>query len=41
MVNAILKRFHDDVSSLRRYLIEEQIMMYERGRYWLVRPHDQ
>jgi hypothetical protein len=31
----------DDISSLRRYLIEEKIMMRERGRYWLLRPHDQ
>jgi ArsR family transcriptional regulator, arsenate/arsenite/antimonite-responsive transcriptional repressor len=37
-VNAILKRFHDDYASLRRELIDEQIMMRERGRYWLVRP---
>ncbi len=40
-VNAILKRFHEDVATLRRELIDEQIMMRERGRYWLVRPHTQ
>lgn len=39
-VNAILKAFHDDYASLRRELIDERIMMRERGRYWLVRPHD-
>jgi ArsR family transcriptional regulator len=39
-VNAVLKTFHDDVSSLRRYLIDEHIMMRERGRYWLVRPNE-
>ena len=39
-VNAILKTFHDDYASLRRELIDERIMMRERGRYWLVRPHD-
>ena len=39
-VNAILKTFHDDYASLRRELIDEQIMMREQGRYWLVRPHD-
>ncbi len=39
-VNAILKTFHDDISSMRRYLVDEQIMMRERGRYWLVRPHE-
>ncbi len=38
-VNAILKQFHEDVSSLRRHLVDEQIMMRERGRYWLVRPN--
>ncbi len=39
-VNAILKMFHEDYASLRRELIDERIMMRERGRYWLVRPHD-
>ena len=39
-VNAILKTFHEDYASLRRELIDERIMMRERGRYWLVRPHD-
>lgn len=39
-VNAILKRFHDDVASLRRELVDERIMMRESGRYWLVRPHE-
>ena len=39
-VNAILKQFHEDVSSLRRHLVDEQIMMRERGRYWLLRPND-
>src|SRR6266568_2530780 len=38
-VNVILKQFHEDVSSLRRHLVDEQIMMRERGRYWLVRPN--
>jgi biotin operon repressor len=37
-VNTILKQFHDDAASLRRALIEEQIMLREDGRYWLVRP---
>ena len=39
-VNAILKTFHDDFASLRRELIDQQIMMRENGRYWLVRPHE-
>jgi ArsR family transcriptional regulator, arsenate/arsenite/antimonite-responsive transcriptional repressor len=40
-VNALLKQSFDDVSSLRRYLIDEQIMMREHGRYWLIHPHDE
>jgi hypothetical protein len=39
-VNAILKTFHDDVASLRREFIDQRIMMWENGRYWLVRPHE-
>lgn len=38
-VNAVLKEAFDDISSLRRHLIDEQIMMREHGRYWLIRPH--
>jgi biotin operon repressor len=37
-VNGILKPFHDDAASLRRALIEEQILLREGGRYWLARP---
>ncbi len=37
-VNNILKQQHDDAASLRRALIEEQLMLREGGRYWLVRP---
>jgi biotin operon repressor len=37
-VNSILKQQHDDAASLRRALIEEQIMLREGGRYWLARP---
>ena len=40
-INAILKPFHDDTATLRRALIDEQIMMRERGRYWLVRPPEE
>lgn len=40
-VNAILKQVFDNISSLRRYLIDEQIMLREQGRYWLMRPHDE
>jgi len=38
-VNATLKQVYDDISSLRRYLIDEQLMLREHGRYWLVHPH--
>ena len=38
-VNTILKQVYDDISSLRRYLIDEQLMLREQGRYWLVHPH--
>jgi hypothetical protein len=40
-VNAILKQCYDDAASLRHLMIDEQIMMREGGRYWLVRPNDQ
>lgn len=38
-VNAILRPCYDDVASLRRALINEQIMLREHGRYWLTHPH--
>jgi DNA-binding transcriptional ArsR family regulator len=38
-VNAILKQSYEDAASLRRALIDEQIMLREGGRYWLVRPN--
>jgi biotin operon repressor len=37
-VNAILKAMHPDAASLRRALIDQQLMLRERGRYWLIRP---
>lgn len=40
-INAVLKPVYDDVASLRRYLIDEQIMLREHGRYWLMRPLDE
>jgi hypothetical protein len=33
-VNAILRRFHDDVAALRRYLVDEEFLDRERGEYW-------
>lgn len=35
-VNDILARFHEDVASLRRYLVDEGFMERARGRYWRV-----
>lgn len=33
-VNAMLKRFHPDHASLRRYLVDEGLLSRERGQYW-------
>ena len=33
-VNEILKRFHPDYVSLRRYLVDEGLMSRQRGQYW-------
>jgi hypothetical protein len=33
-VNALLRRFHDDVASLRRYLVDEEFLSRESGEYW-------
>ena len=40
-VNGLLKQFYDDTASLRRAMVEEQILLREGGRYWLVRPQQQ
>lgn len=37
-LNTLLKTFHTEAATLRRDMIEQQIMMRENGRYWLVRP---
>ena len=39
-VNALIQRFHDDVATLRRALIDEKLMMRENGKYWLIRPRE-
>lgn len=39
-VNTILKAFHEDSARLRRDLVDEQLMLRQNGRYWLVRPPD-
>ena len=33
-VNEVLKRFHPDYASLRRFLIDEGLMSRDGGRYW-------
>jgi hypothetical protein len=33
-VNAILRRFHDDVAALRRYLVDDEFLSREAGQYW-------
>ena len=33
-VNAVLRRFHDDVAALRRYLVDEGFLDREAGVYW-------
>ena len=33
-VNAILRRFHDDVAALRRYLVDEEFLDRAAGQYW-------
>lgn len=33
-VNAILRRFHDDVAALRRYLVDEEFLDRAAGEYW-------
>jgi hypothetical protein len=33
-VNGILRRFHPDVASLRRYLVDEGFLDREAGEYW-------
>jgi hypothetical protein len=33
-VNAILRTLHDDHAALRRYLVDEDFLSREDGRYW-------
>jgi hypothetical protein len=33
-VNRRLRAYHDDVASLRRYLVDEELLRRERGEYW-------
>jgi len=34
VVNEMLQRFHPDHAALRRYLVENQFLTREGGRYW-------
>lgn len=33
-VNDVLGRFHPDRASLRRYLVDEQLLVRQKGEYW-------
>jgi hypothetical protein len=33
-VNETLERFHDDYATLRRYLVDEELLSREKGEYW-------
>lgn len=33
-VNRRLRRFHDDIASLRRHLVDEEFLTREHGWYW-------
>ena len=33
-VNEVLRRYHDDVATLRRSLIDEELMQRQAGLYW-------
>lgn len=33
-VNAVLAEYHDDVASLRRYLVDDGYLERDRGKYW-------
>ncbi len=35
-VNARLRAFHDDVAAVRRYLVDEQFLDRDQGRYWRI-----
>ena len=33
-VNQMLRRFHDDTASLRRYMVDNKLLSREKGIYW-------
>jgi hypothetical protein len=35
-VNLLLARRHDDVATLRRYLVDEELLAREHGEYWRI-----
>ncbi len=36
VLSRLLKRYHDDHASLRRYLVEHRLMTREKGIYWRI-----
>lgn len=37
-VNEILKRFHEDTASLRRWLVDNRLLARQSGEYWRTKP---
>jgi hypothetical protein len=33
-VNMVVTRFHNDYASIRRYLVDEELLTREHGEYW-------
>jgi len=33
-VNEVLRRWHDDVAALRRYMVDDEYLTREAGLYW-------
>ncbi len=33
-VNELLRRYHDDTASLRRYMVDNKLLAREKGEYW-------
>jgi hypothetical protein len=39
-VNQILRQFHEDTASLRRYMVDNGLLKREKGIYWRSEPQD-
>jgi hypothetical protein len=35
-VNELLRRYHDDTASLRRYMVDNQLLARDKGEYWRI-----